>query len=331
MKNKKKESKKKLHKNNFSFRIVIATLAVTATIFAQANWTFPFWKDANIWVVAAIKFVILMGLYLLGELAKNRFDAAKKPFYELFDYNNKNMKNNIFINTAEVNDANSSEQFLRDGDEIHIVTNALETYDLPILDKIAERLMQGVSYYYYLPAQSVKVRKNGKKFFEEIEKYVQSKKEISKELKTTTLKKIRFYNIGEESDYCYNYSLSIFDKNNDDSDSERNAVDTVAWYMALNNDKNTVDDILFAQHLAKYLSAQTTAGNESQINSSIAHFMKDAQAIIKIRECDRAKCTVDEMKCILKNLGKKKIVLEDDSYFDADKAGLESSLQKKNT
>ncbi|MCL2477565.1 hypothetical protein [Candidatus Bathycorpusculum sp.] len=330
MKSRKREYKEKLHKNTFSFRVVIATLAVTAAIFSQASWTFPFWKDANIWVVAVIKFVVLMGLYLLGELVKNRFDAAKKPFYELFDYNNKNMKNNIFINTAEVNDANSSEQFLRDGDEIHIVTNALETYDFPILDKISERLMRGVSYYYYLPAQSAKVRENGKKFLEEITNHIQSKNEISREIKRTTLQKIRFYNIGEESDYCYNYSLSIFDKCNFNRDSERNATDTVAWYMALNNDKNTVDDTLFAQHLAKYL-AKTKTIDENQVNNNITHFMKDAQAIIKIRECDKANCTVEELKSILKSLGKKKIVLEDDSYFETDKAGLENSLLWRNT
>ncbi|MDR3216834.1 MAG: hypothetical protein LBT55_05400 [Clostridiaceae bacterium] len=259
-------------------RATIALLAVFGVLFADSNWSFPFWQKANIWVVFILKFLILMVLYAIGEFAKSKIDRLRQPFYQLADMQRELLKENIFITTFnEV----SGEMVMCDGDEIHIITDDIKEYDLPFVTVIAGALKRGTKYFYYLP-----LNENGQKndilinetkiFVKSIITELSSRKESNAHIQLS-LDNLHFYDIGESAEYSYNYSLSLFSKNN----TRGEAIDNLCWYQAVHS-LEPKRDKLFSKAMKEKLANH----NITIPQDVIADITKNAQVIVRVQDIE---------------------------------------------
>ncbi len=103
-------------------------------------------------------------------------------------------------------DPSTIESKLTEGDEVHILTNSLENYDLsqPAIDIIAENILKGVKYIYYIPLNFYETLK------EELSTLISilyNEKSIDRR---QILDNIIFYNVNIEGLYNFAYIKSKY-------------------------------------------------------------------------------------------------------------------------
>jgi hypothetical protein len=282
-------------------RFIIAVLTVMGILIAESQWNFPFWDDNNTWKLFLIKFILLLLLYIIGELTQTFFSRFSKPFFNLVDLEGDVLKYNIHITSYN---ENSSESTLAEGDEIHIVADTLLDYDIPFVQSIANALENAADYFYYLPIRDLQ---NNDDLIQEailfIEKLIETmqKKSTTNERIRAALSHLHIFNIGEQSRYCYNFSQSIF-KNCQYADR----IDTLCWYQSVHSrKKDTSDDKLFSAEMAASLSHRGISIDKEQL----ADITQNAQVIVRIKG-DNSDCihTIDKFKQSLKRLIKTRVI-----------------------
>ena|GEM_PF-4966800 len=281
-------------------RLIIAILAVLAILITETSWDFPFWNDNDIWKLFGVKFLILLSLYLLGELSQNFFSRFSKPFFNLVDLEADVLKYNIHVTCFN---ENSSENLLLEEDEIHIVTDTLIDYDIPFSSSIVKALENAANYFYYLPIGDLQ---DNQELIQETTLFVKSLIEVmesnhlTNERIRTALSHFHVYNIGNLNRYCYNFSQSIFKEN-----QNSNKIDTLCWYQSVHSRKDAQDDKLFSLEMSSALKGKGIIIDEE----NLAQITQNAQVMVRIKgnSSDGIR-TIDKFKSSLKKLIKTRII-----------------------